>query len=495
MTIPTFETQVANEEYQLMPIGGEWREGGTKEFLENLNPYSSEVISRISQADRNDVDVAYAAAIEAQKTWQDTAPIERAKVIKEFARVVESRREEIAAWLVRESGSTSLKANIEIVAILREVELAAQFPFQLQGEIHPSNTAGKENFVYRKPVGVVTVISPWNFPMELSVRSVIPALALGNAVVLKPASDTPITGGLLVARLLEEAGLPNGLLSVLVGSGREIGDYLVEHPSAGFISFTGSTEIGKRVGALASGGKHIKPVALELGGNAPFVVLEDADVSRAARAAAFGRFLHQGQICMSTNRIIVVDAVYDEFVTQFVEVVRNLSVGNPQEPRTLVGPVVSESQKRTILEKIETARTEGARQLLGGEPQGLLIPPHVFVDVHPNMALAQEETFGPVIPIIRASDSEEALSIANDTEFGLSGSVFTEDILKGMDFARRIQAGMVHVNDTTVQGEPHLPFGGEKNSGVGRFNSRWIVESFTTTQLLTVQRTPKEYPL
>lgn len=308
---------------------------------------------------------------------------------------------------------------------------AASFPYRVAGRILPSDIDGKENRVYRRPLGVIGIISPWNFPLHLTQRSLAPALALGNAAVVKPASDTPVTGALLAAKIFEEAGLPARVLNVTIGAGSEIGDYFVEHRVPRLISFTGSTPVGRGIARLAAGGEHIKRVALELGGNSPFVVLDDADVDQAARAAALGRFLHQGQICMSVNRIIVDARLYDDFVERFVAQVRGLKTGDPNDPATAVGPIINRSQLQGLLERIDQARREGARMVLGGEPDGQLLPPHVFTDVSPQSPLARDESFGPIVPILRAANEAEALALANGTDYGLSSAVFSGDIDRG----------------------------------------------------------------
>lgn len=338
------------------------------------------------------------------------------------------------------------------------------------------------------------MISPWNFPFHLTQRSVAPALALGNAVVIKPASDTPVTGGLLAARIFEEAGVPKGVISVLVGSGAQIGDAFVEHPIPKFISFTGSTPVGLNIGRIASGGKYLKHVALELGGNSPFVVLADADLDQAVAAAVMGKFLHQGQICMAINRIIVEDALYDRFVELYAEKVRALKVGNPSDADTVIGPIINRKQLEGLLNKVSRAKEEGARTVVEGEVRGNLLPPHVFADVTADMEIAREEIFGPLVGIQRARDEAHALLLANDSEYGLSSAVFTKDLERGARFARQIKAGMTHVNDIPVNDEAHAPFGGEKNSGLGRFNGEWAIEEFTTDHWVSVQMTPRSYP-
>jgi len=386
-------------------IGGVWRAGRSGRTLQDTNPYSGEVLAQFALADRSDVSAAYEAARQAQPDWAIATPDERASLLHRVATILDARAEEIMVWIVRESGSTRLKAAIELRSARAIVMEAATFPGRAEGRILPAAARHQDSRVYREPLGVVGVISPWNFPFHLSMRSIAPALALGNAVVLKPASDTPVAGGTLLAKVFEEAGLPEGLLNVVVGAGSEIGDYFVEHEVPRLISFTGSTEVGRRVGQAACGGAFIKRVALELGGNAPLVVLGDADVETAAAAAVFGRFLHQGQICMSTNRVIVDAAIHDAFVDRVAERVGKLVVGDPDDPGTAIGPIINASQLASVQGKIAQARRDGARLLAGGEAEGNLLPPHLFVDVDPSWSIARDETFGPVLPIIAARDA------------------------------------------------------------------------------------------
>lgn len=476
-------------------IGGAWRPGRGQSTFKDHNPYTGEIILEIPEGDRGDLDAAYTSAAKAHPDWAAALPTERAAVMHRAAEVMEARREEIISWLVRESGSTRLKATLEYESTHAIMLWASSVPDQVEGRILPTDVPGKEGSACRKPVGVVGVISPWNWPLHLTSRSLAPALAVGNAAVLKPASDTPVTGGLLVAKIFEEAGLPPGVLNVIIGPGSEIGDAFVTHPVPRVISFTGSTAVGRHIGELAAKASILKRVELELGGNSPFVVLHDADLDHAVEAAVFGKFLHQGQICMSVNRVIVDDSLYDAFVERFADKVKAIKVGDPDEPDTLVGPIINEAQLKGLVEKIREARTSGARQVVGGEPQGLVLPPHVFADVGNASRLAREEIFGPIAPVIRAHGDDDALRIANDTEYGLAGCVFTRDLDRGARFAQRLEVGMAHVNDQPVLDLPNSPFGGEKNSGVGRFNGPWAIEAFTTDQWVTVQRAPHDYPM
>uniref|UniRef100_UPI0027BA5E2B aldehyde dehydrogenase family protein n=1 Tax=Pseudomonas sp. TaxID=306 RepID=UPI0027BA5E2B len=320
------------------------------------------------------------------------------------------------------------------------------------------------------------------------------ALALGNAVVVKPASDTPVCGGLLLARIFEEAGLPAGVLSVVVGAGSDIGDAFVEHPVPALITFTGSTPVGRGIGRIASGGEHLKHVALELGGNSPFVVLDDADLEQAVNAAVFGKFLHQGQICMAVNRIIIDDSLYDAFAERFVARVRALEVGAPDASATVIGPVINARQLQGLQDKISQARREGAEPLYEGGVSGNLLAPHVYGEVTADMDLARNEIFGPLVGLLRARDEAHALALANASEFGLSSAVFSRNLERAVRFARQVRAGMSHINDIPVNDEANAPFGGEKNSGLGRFNGDWAIDEFTRDHWVSVQHVPRQYP-
>lgn len=476
-----------------MPIGRTWRGGSAGKSRDDVNPWSDEVLTSIPQANAEDLDEAYAVAVEAQVEWAAAPPAERAAVMRAAADVMTDRKDEITGWLVRETGGTRAKADLEWGLVRSVLWEAASMPHHVEGSILPSDIPGKENRVYREPVGVVAVISPWNFPMQLSNRSVAPALAVGNAVVLKPAGDTPVTGGLLLARILEEAGLPPGLLSVVVGGGSDIGDAIVEHATPRVVSFTGSSPVGEGITRKAG----IKRLALELGGNGPIVVLDDADLGLAVDAAVFGSYFHQGQICMIGNRLIVDDSVHDEFVERFVERVRALRVGDPADEDTQIGPIINSSQLESVQDKIARARDEGAQVVVGGDPVGPTgqgLPPHVLLGPN-DCATAREEVFGPVMTVVRAKGEEDALRLANDTEYGLSSAVFSRDVDRAVRFARRIDVGMTHVNDAPVNDDANTAFGGEKASGVGRFGGKWAIDEFTTEHWVSVQHQPRDYAI
>jgi aldehyde dehydrogenase (NAD+) len=473
-------------------VAGEWREGQSGKVGTDRSPWTGETLAEIPLADTRDVLDAFASARDAWWDWWARPPTERADVLHRAAHLMEARRDELQDWIVHETGGTRAKAAVEW-KLARDVTVeAATFPMRQGGEILAAGVPGKESRVYRDPVGVVTVISPFNFPWQLAMRSVAPALACGNAVVLKPASDTPVSGGTLVGKIFEEAGLPEGLLQVLIGAGRDIGDAIVENPIARVLSFTGSIAVGKHIGEVC--GREVRKACLELGGNGPCLVLEDADLDRAADAAVFGKFFHQGQICMAINRLLVDRRVHDAFLDRFVERVRALEVGDMNDPETIIGPIINARQRDAILDRVERTKRAGARVLLQGEPRDLVIPPIVLAGVTNDMPCAREENFGPVAPVISFDGDRDGLRIANDTNAGLSASVFSRDIERASKVAQRLEAGMVHLNDAPVNDEPNTPFGGVKESGLGRFGGRWAMEEFTEARWVSVQHHRRHYP-
>ncbi|GAA1885310.1 aldehyde dehydrogenase family protein [Actinomadura bangladeshensis] len=478
--------------FDRMPIAGEWRAGRSDGRREDTDPYTGEVLTEIGLAGADDLDEAYRAARDAQPAWAARPAAERAEVMANAARIMADREDELIGWLQREAGATRGRAGMELALVRAVTEKAAEQADRINRWTGTgSDIPDKENRVYRKAAGVVGVISPWNFPVQLSNRSVAPALALGNAVVLKPASDTPVTGGLFLAKVYEEAGLPPGLLSALIGRGSEIGDAFVEHEIPRVISFTGSTPVGRGIAAKAG----LKELALELGGNGPLVVLDDADLDQAVAGALYGSYLHQGQVCMATNRVIVDASVHDAFVDRFVAAAASLRYGDPRDPGTQLGPVINARQLDSIRDKVSRAVEDGAELLLGGDPTGptgQVLPPRVLLG-DSTVATAAEEVFGPVATIIKADGEDHALHLANDTEYGLSSGVYTRDEERGIDFALRVQAGMTHINDTTVNDDVHIAFGGEKASGLGRFGGEWVVDEFTTHHWISVQHNPRDF--
>ncbi len=469
-------------------IGGEWREGSGAKELINSNPYTGQEIYRYRSASLKDVEEAFDTAYIAQKTWAKTSPAERVDALEKLHAAVLEMRNEIYACLTEEGGFIGPKKDFEFFTSLSIIKEAMRFPYMMEGKIQPSNIPGKDNYIFRNPKGVITVIAPWNVPLVLAMRSVIPAIATGNAVVLKPATDTPASA-FLIADFFEKAGMPKGLLSVVAGSGSEIGDALVTNPKTSLISFTGSTEVGKRIGEFAV--SRIKDVSLELRGNNAMLVLEDANLEDAASAAVFGAFFNQGQVCMALNRIIIADSKYDEFAKLFVEKAKHLPIGDPADPNTFLGPIINASQVANINKLIEATKAAGAKVALEGKTEGNVISPWIFTECTNDMPAATLETFGPVCCLIRAKSEDEAVAMANDTNYGLSGSVFTTDLYHGLQVAKRIESGMVHVNDQSINDEPHVMFGGNKESGIGRFNGEWVMDKFTSQKWISVQTTKR----
>lgn len=479
-------------ELALQYIDGEWRPGTGSWDIIDFNPYNGEKLASVTVATVDEVDQAYRAAERAQPAWAATNPYARRLVFERAIRIVEESEQEITEAIIAELGGTRLKAAFEIHLAKEFLREAIQLALRAEGKILPSPVDGKENRVYRVPAGVVGVVSPFNFPFLLSLKSVAPALALGNAVVLKPHQNTPVCGGALVAKVLEEAGLPPGLLNVVITDIAEIGDALLSHPVPKVISFTGSDKVGRHVATVAA--SHFKRSVLELGGNSAFLVLDDADLDYAVDAAVFSRYVHHGQVCMAANRIIVDRSVAEEFTDKFVAKVRTLKVGDPEDPGTHIGPLINSSQTESVSAAVEQAVAAGARALLHGSVDGNVVAPSVLTDVPEGASVLHEEIFGPVALIIPVDGEDEAVRVANDTPYGLGGAVHTADVDRGVRVARRIETGMVHINDSTVADEPIVPFGGEKHSGLGRLNGDQMVESFTTTKWISIQHGRSGFP-
>ncbi|MGW0824352.1 aldehyde dehydrogenase family protein [Streptomyces sp. NPDC002845] len=473
-------------------IDGEWRPGTGSWEIIDFNPYDGEKLAAITIATTDEVDQAYRAAEKAQKEWAKINAYARRAVFEKALRLIEEREQEITEVIIAELGGTHLKAGFELHLAKEFLRESIQLSLRPEGRIIPSPIDGKENRLYRVPVGVVGVISPFNFPFLLSLKSVAPALALGNGVVLKPHQNTPIVGGSLVAKIFEDAGLPAGLLNVVITDIAEIGDAFIEHPVPKLISFTGSDKVGRHVATVCA--SNFKRSILELGGNSALVVLDDADIDYAVDAAVFSRYVHQGQVCMAANRVLVDRSIADEFTEKFVAKVKTLKSGDPRDPQTIIGPVINSSQADSVSGAVEQAIAEGATALVHGTTTDNLVEPSVLTDVPADSSLLQQEVFGPVAFLIPFDGEEEAVHIVNDTPYGLSGAVHTGDIERGVAFAKQIDTGMFHVNDGTVHDEPLVPFGGEKHSGIGRLNGETTVDAFTTQKWISVQHGRSFFP-
>jgi benzaldehyde dehydrogenase (NAD) len=457
-----------------------------------IAPATGEEIGRIGVARPADVARAARRAAAAQEAWAAIPYTERAKVLRRAGHLWEVHAGEVGDWLVREAGSIAPKADVETSTAAQECYEAAALASHSLGEIIPS-AQPRLSLARRLPAGVVGVIAPFNFPLVLSIRSVAPALALGNAVILKPDPRTAVSGGVTLARIFAEAGLPDGVLHVLPG-GADAGEALVTDPRVPVISFTGSTAAGRRVGELAA--SHLKRAHLELGGNSALIVLDDADLALAASAGAWGSFLHQGQICMTTGRHLVHESVAAQYTELLADKARHLPVGDPAKEQVALGPIIDEKQRDKIHSLVTASIRAGARLAAGGTYEELFYRPTVLADVTPEIPAYKQEVFGPVAPVMTFRDVDQAVALARDTEYGLSLGILSADVSRALAIADRVPSGLVHINDQTVSDEAVAPFGGVGASGTGsRFGGPAAnIEAFTETQWLTIQGPITAYP-
>lgn len=473
-------------------VGGQWCQTGA--VFPVMNPATGELWTEVADASRSDAVQAIQAASDATEDWAAMPHSERARFLLKVADIIEARQKEFADALVEESGSWIGKAMFEAGYVPGIYRAAAAAAYQVKGEIVPSDL-GKLSLLVRQPLGVVSVISPWNFPLLLSSRGIAVALAVGNCVVLKPSEETPVSGGLLIAEAFEEAKAPPGILNVITCSRdkvAEVGDELIANPAIRGISFTGSTAVGRKLGAQAGG--LLKKICLELGGKDALVVLDDADLDLAVNAATFGAFMHQGQICMSVEKILVHEQIAEAFTQRFVANVKTLQSGDPRELGKPIGPIINEKQLGKIQAQVQDAIEKGANLLCGGHSDGPYFEPTVLSNITADMEIYSEETFGPVAPLITFKSDDEAVGIANDTDYGLSAGVITADEERGLAVANRLHTGMAHINDSSVGDEPHVPFGGVKSSGLGRHGGQASIDSFTEQRWITLERGGRHYP-
>ena len=470
---------------------GEWvaGRGGERTVVE---PATGATLGTVGLADADDVRDAASRAAAAQKAWARASYEDRARVLRRAGDLWEAEAGDVHEWLVREAGSIPPKAGVETHGAANECHEAAALASQPYGRLLPS-AEPRLSLARRLPAGVVGVISPFNFPLILAIRSVAPALALGNAVLLKPDPRTAVCGGVALARVFEEAGLPAGLLHVLPGGG-DVGEAVVTDPQVPVVSFTGSPEVGRVVGELAA--RHLKRAHLELGGNSALVVLDDVDMDAAASAGAWGSFLHQGQICMTTGRHLVHERVVEGYVERLAAKAEGLPVGDPATEQVALGPVIDEKRRDWIHDLVTGSVEAGARLAAGGTFQGLFYRPTVLADVTPSMPAYAREVFGPVAPVTSFASIEEAAALAAGSEYGLALGILTRDVMKGLELAEQIPSGIVHINDQTVNDEAHAPFGGVGVSGTGSRlgGPEANVEAFTETQWVTVRGDVARYP-
>lgn len=471
-------------------FNGEWvaAQGGQQSVVE---PATGLLLSQPGIANPQDIAQACAQAASAQREWASTGPRQRAAIFRAAAGHAEAHFDELALYVARETGAALFKGEHEVREAIVLLHQAAGLLAQPHGVVLPSE-GGRLSYARRLPHGVVGVISPFNFPLILSLRSVAPALAAGNAVVLKPDPQTPVSGGFLIARLFEAAGLPKGLLQVLPG-GAEAGEALCSDPHVGMIAFTGSTGAGRKVAEVA--GRNLKKVALELGGKNSLIILEDADLDLAASNAAWGAWLHQGQICMASGRILVHESIADALVERLVAKARSLTVGNAARGEAALGPLINARQLQRVDSIVQASLQAGARLEAGGEYNGLCYQPTVLSAVRPGMRAFDEEIFGPVATVVAFSSDAQAIELANQTEYGLSAAVITPSIGRAMAIGEQLHCGLLHINDQTVADECVNPFGGRGHSGNGGSvggPADW--DEYTQWQWVTVKDTPPAYP-
>jgi acyl-CoA reductase-like NAD-dependent aldehyde dehydrogenase len=460
-----------------------------------LNPLTGEVASSAAAMKAADIPAIAAKAAGAFPAWAAQGPNARRAVLMKAAAALEAKQADFVAAMMAETGSTAGWAMFNLGLAAGMVREAAAITTQITGEVIPSDKPGCLAMALKEPVGVIVGIAPWNAPIILGVRAIAVPLACGNAVILKASETCPRTHALII-EAFAEAGFPEGVVNVVTNApadAAEVVGALIDAPEVKRINFTGSTNVGRIIAKRAA--EQLKPCLLELGGKAPLIVLEDADLDEAVKAAAFGAFMNQGQICMSTERIIVVEAVADEFAKRFAAKAASMAVGDPREGTTPLGAVVDQKTVSHVNALIDDAAAKGAKVIAGGKADSVLMPATVVDGVTAAMNLYRDESFGPVVAMIRARDAEHAVELANDTQYGLSAAVFTTDIAKGLTIAKRIQSGICHVNGPTVHDEAQMPFGGVGASGYGRFGGKQGIDSFTETRWITVETQPGHFPI
>jgi vanillin dehydrogenase len=462
--------------------------------FDRLNPISGEVATRAAAASAADAKAAADAAAAAFPKWAALGPGARRALLNKAADLLEARAAQFATILSTETGATGGWGHFNVHLAAGMLREAASMTTQISGEIIPSDVPGSLAMGIRQPAGVVVGIAPWNAPIILGVRAIAMPLACGNTVILKASEVCPATHRLIGA-VLTEAGLGDGVVNVITHEPKDaeaVAEALISHPAVKRVNFTGSTRVGKIIAAISA--KYLKPVVLELGGKAPLIVLDDADIDAAVNATVFGAFANSGQVCMSTERVIVHEKVADEFASKLAKRVAALPSGDPRKGDFVLGAVVGKPTVDRVLKLVQEASAKGAKVLCGGESDGTIMKGIVVDKVTPDMSLFREESFGPQVSITRVKSAEEAVKLANDTEYGLSAALFTRDIARGIELARQIESGICHINGPTVHDEAQMPFGGVKASGYGRFGGKAGVNEFTELRWITVQTTPRHYP-
>jgi benzaldehyde dehydrogenase (NAD) len=482
------------EEAQLI-IGGRDVAAKNSATFARKNPISGEDATRAAAASAEDAKAAVDAAAAAFPKWAAMGPNQRRALLNKAAELMEQRAQQFATLVSAETGATIGWGHFNIHLAAGMLREAAAMTTQIQGEVVPSDVPGNLAMAVRQPVGVILGIAPWNAPIILGVRAIAMPLACGNTVVLKASEVCPATHR-LIAATLRDAGLGEGVVNVITHEAKDaekVTEAMISHPAVKRVNFTGSTRVGKILAILAA--KYLKPILLELGGKAPIVVLADADIDQAVNATVFGAYANQGQICMSTERVIIDEKIADEFAEKLAKRVAALPAGDPRKGDVVLGSVVGQPTVDRVNKLVKDAVAKGAKVLTGAEPATNTIMKGIVVDrVTPDMELFREESFGPQVSITRAKNTEDAIRLANDTEYGLSAALHTRDIAKGIELAKRIETGICHINGPTVADEPQMPFGGVKASGYGRFGGKAGIDAFTELRWITVQLSPRHYP-
>ena len=463
--------------------------------FERVNPMTNETASKAPAMTPAEARSVAERAAKGFIGWSVTGPNARRALLMSAAAALEARKDEFIAAMMAEIGATAGWAMFNLMLAAGMIREAASLTTQIGGEVIPSDKPGCLALAVREPVGVILGIAPWNAPIILGVRAIALPLACGNSVILKASELCPRTHALIIAAFAG-AGFPEGVVNIVTNAPKDAGEVvgaLIDHAAVKRINFTGSTAVGRIIARRAA--EHLKPCLLELGGKAPLLVLDDADLDEAVKAAAFGAFMNQGQICMSTERIIVVDAVAAEFVKRFAGKAKSMPAGDPREGKTPLGAVVDGKTVRHINGLIDDATAKGATVLAGGKADGVLMPATVIDGVTPAMNIYRDESFGPVVGIIRAKDETDAIRIANDSEYGLSAAVFTRDTASGLRVARQIRSGICHINGPTVHDEAQMPFGGVGASGYGRFGGKAGIDQFTELRWITIETQAGHFPI
>ncbi len=456
-----------------------------------VNPANGKAFSKILMATPAQMRAAIDAAYAVKDVWGKTLPSEREVILMRAADVLESMRAEMVDLLIEEGGATFGKSQFEVSFVVGVLRSAAGECRRIMGHTMPCDIPGRISMAIRRPLGVVAGIAPFNFPLILATKKVAFALAAGNTFVLKPSEETSLVG-LKIAEIFEKAGLPPGVLNVVPGDGPSLGEVLYSDPRVKAVLFTGSTAVGRAIGVECA--KRGKKFDLEMGGKSPLLVMKDADIPYAVNTACFGLYIHQGQVCMAGTRIIVEEPIYEQFLEQFTAKTRSLKVGDPRDPETVIGPLIRASQCPFIATRIEASKAMGARVLTGGSYEGSFFQPTVIADVTPAMPVFQDELFGPVASVVKAKDASDAIHIANDTRYGLTSAVITNDLQLAMRCAHELESGSVHINGSTIHDEPHAPFSGVKDSGMGREGGQWSMDELTHLKWVTIQQGEALYP-